>query len=265
MLNLGKTDHQRLTILIHGTQYTISVLEAATLLQLPKGDAAKCLAILVKAGWLSRVRRGVYLPYQGNVIADDTPLYESWVLAKTLFQPCYVGGMAAAHHWNMVDKYPEQNYVFTTRRPRNRHPKIMRKQYSIRTVAPDAMFGLQPASGHHESACISDPSRTMIDFLIDPSLAGGIHEVIGIFKKYLKSNHRDLKLLFDYARRLYNGAVLKRLGFLLERLAPEARDITMLCKYSITTGYVKLDPKLDAEKLITRWNLWVPDELDIIL
>jgi predicted transcriptional regulator of viral defense system len=127
------------------------------------------------------------------------------------------------------------------------------------------MYGLHIVSQDQSSVIISDASRTMVDLLIDPALGGGISAVVRIFTRYLKSDQKNLELLFDYAKRTYNGAVLKRLGFLLERVAPEERNIIKLCKYGITSGYVKLDPKLGADQLITRWNLWVPIELESIL
>ena len=49
-----------------------------------------------------------------------------------------------------------------------------------------------------------------------------------------------------------------RLGFLLERLATEETAAINECRSKLTTGNAKLDPALTADKLITKWRLWVP-------
>lgn len=76
---------------------------------------------------------------------------------------------------------------------------------------------------------------------------------------YLNSEHKNLGLLVDYAKRLNNGAVFKRLGFLLERYAPAELETIEACKKNLTAGKVKIDSQLSADKLITRWQLWVPE------
>lgn len=119
------------------------------------------------------------------------------------------------------------------------------------------MFGLESIACQHVEILISDPSRTIIDFLVDPQLGGGIHNVIGLFNKYLKSEHKNADLLFSYAKKTLNGAVLKRLGYILERCKSGEFNIIKFCYLLKTTGIIKLDPALDGDKLITRWGVWV--------
>ena len=68
----------------------------------------------------------------------------------------------------------------------------------------------------------------------------------------------NLDLLIDYAQRLGNGAVFKRLGFLLERFAPEKTEQVAKCRSMLTTGNAKLDLALGSDRLITKWRVWVP-------
>lgn len=70
--------------------------------------------------------------------------------------------------------------------------------------------------------------------------------------------NKNLDLLIDYSIRLGNGAVFKRLGFLLELFSPDGKTIIEKCKSQLSKGNVKLDPKLGADKLVTRWKLWIP-------
>jgi predicted transcriptional regulator of viral defense system len=129
----------------------------------------------------------------------------------------------------------------------------------IRTIQEKALFGTKPVWRGKVKVFVSDPSRTVLDMLIDPKLGGGIRSTTDMFSNYLKSEKKNIELLIEYVKRLNNGAVFKRLGFLLEKYAPDQKVAINECRLRLTKGYVKLDPALKAERLITRWMLWVPE------
>ena len=129
----------------------------------------------------------------------------------------------------------------------------------IRTVSEKAMFGLKPIWRGRVKISVSDPTRTIIDMLGNPELGGGIRSVKDMLVNYLNSGAKNLELLIEYADRLQNGAVFKRLGYLLETLEPDAQKAIDQCRLKLTAGYAKLDPKLNNKNLITRWRLWVPE------
>jgi predicted transcriptional regulator of viral defense system len=128
----------------------------------------------------------------------------------------------------------------------------------LRTISEKAFFGTQPIWRGQVRISISDPSRTIIDLLTDVKLGGGIRPTSNMFSNYLKSDKKNIDLLLEYAKRLENGAVFKRLGFLLERLAPDQTQSIKMCRDLLTKGNAKLDPSLNSKKLVTRWKLWVP-------
>ena len=39
---------------------------------------------------------------------------ESWVLARAVFEPCYIGGWSAAEHWGFTEQIFNSTMVFTT-------------------------------------------------------------------------------------------------------------------------------------------------------
>jgi predicted transcriptional regulator of viral defense system len=105
---------------------------------------------------------------------------------------------------------------------------------------------------------VADPTKLIIDLLDSPESGGGISHVIQIFRAYLKSEHKSIEKLLQYATKQSNGAIFKRLGFLLEVLAPTEIAAIEKCKKQITTGYSLIDPNLKSDKIITRWKLWIP-------
>ncbi|MCK5695376.1 MAG: hypothetical protein KAH62_02020 [Desulfobacula sp.] len=95
--------------------------------------------------------------------------------------------------------------------------------------------------------------------LINPVFGGGILSVKDMLVNFLQSENKNLELLIEYSEKLRNGAVFKRLGFLLEKIAPGESKILEQCRKRLTAGNAKLDPKLNNSKLVTRWRLWVPE------
>lgn len=259
LTGIGKEDRKRLSELFRETKGTISVTDAAGILKITSTDAAKMLSRWAKKGWLSRVRRGLYIRVAFESRTADIPLEDAWIIAERLYSPCYIGGWSAVEYWDLTEQVFRTVVVMTTQKPRERNPIIKGTNFLLRTISEKEMFGLKPVWRGQVKISVSDPSRTILDMLDDPRLGGGIRSVADMFSNYLKSENKNLKLLIDYAKRLGNGAVFKRLGFLLERFASDQISFISECKSQLTTGNVKLDPALESDRLITRWRLWVPE------
>ncbi|MDP3110639.1 MAG: type IV toxin-antitoxin system AbiEi family antitoxin domain-containing protein [Thermodesulfovibrionales bacterium] len=256
---LGKEDRKRLSAIVRETKGTISVKEAADILKVSPTDASKMLSRWAKKGWLSRVRRGLYISIPLESSTSDVSLEDPWLIAERLYSPFYIGGWSAAEYWDLTEQVFRTIIVMTTQKPRNRAPVIKGTSFMIQTVSERAMFGLKPVWRGQVKISVSDPARTILDMLNDPKLGGGIRPVADMLGNYMKSENIDLKLLLEYAKQLGNGAVFKRLGFLLERFASDQTSVIDECKSQLTTGNTKLDPSLAADRLITRWRLWIPE------
>lgn len=260
LAGIGKKDRERLSAVLRVAKGAVSVDEAAKTLGLSNAAAAKMLARWAQQGWLSRVRRGLYVPVPLESRTADVPLEDAWIIAFRLYSPCYIAGWSAAEYWDLTEQIFRTVVVMTTQRPRERTPNIKGTAFLIRTIAAGALFGLKPVWRGNVKVDVSDPSRTVLDMLSDPKLGGGIRSTADMFANYLGSDKKNLALLLDYASQLGNGAVFKRLGYFLERLSPDDEAAIAQCRESLTTGNAKLDPQLPADKLITRWRLWVPSQ-----
>lgn len=120
------------------------------------------------------------------------------------------------------------------------------------------LFGLDTVWKDSIRISVSDPHRTILDMLARPPVVGGIRHVADCLEVYLGSSLANLGKMIGYAERLGNGAVFKRLGFLLERAeTPDTRAIEA-CHQRMSTGNAKLDPALGSDTLVKRWRLWLP-------
>ena len=259
LTGIGKTDRERMAAIIRGTKGTISVKDAAGILGIAGTDAAKMLSRWAKKGWMSRVRRGLYVSIPLESRTADVPLEDPWLVADRLFSPCYIGGWSAAEHFDLTEQIFSTIMVMTVQRPRNRRPVIKGTTFMLRTIPERAIFGLRPVWRGQVKISASDPTRTIVDMLMDPGLGGGIRSVRDMLGNYLKGGNKDLELLIQYGEQLGNGAVFKRLGFLLEGTAPDETEAIEQCSKRLTAGNAKLDPRLKSPRLVTRWRLWVPE------
>ncbi len=123
LFGLGKLDRERLSAVMRGTKGTITNEQAASIMGLDQADASKLLARWCKKGWLSRVTRGLYVPVPLEAERSDLPLEDSWLIAVSLYSPCYIGGWSAAEHWDLTEQIFRTTVVMTTARPRNRKPR----------------------------------------------------------------------------------------------------------------------------------------------
>ncbi len=259
LTGIGKIDRERIAAIIRGTKGTISTAEAAGILNVVSTDASKMLSRWTKKGWMSRVHRGLYIPVPLESRTADVPLEDPWLIAERLFAPCYIGGWSAAEYLDLTEQIFSTVMVMTVQKPRDRTLKIKETVFMLRTVSEKALFGLKPVWRGQVKISISDPTRTILDMLSDPVLGGGIRSTKDMFTNYMRSENKNLEMLIEYSERLGNGAVFKRLGFLLELITPDETRIIDQCRSRLTTGNAKLDPNINNAKLITRWRLWVPE------
>ena len=114
---------------------------------------------------------------------------------------------------------------------------------------------------------MSDIERTVIDGLRHPEYCGGLTEVAkGL---WIQREKVQIPRLVDYALRLDVGAVIRRLGFLLEIYEIGTVEAVKALQRRLTSTYVALDPVLPVEgKYLRRWRLRLnvsPEELRAVV
>lgn len=233
-----------------------TVAEAAAVLDLDATQARRLLAYLVERGWLTRVRHGLYATVPMEATDAATWQQDAWVIAARSFAPCYVGGWSACEHWGLTDQMFREIIVMTSRALRQRRPTIQGIPFRLTHRAPEMLFGTRGVWRDGVRIEVSDPSRTLLDVLDSPDLAGGIRHVADIVAAYLADGFRDDALWIGYAERLGNRSVFKRLGYLIEARGLDALDLAEACRQRQSTGITTLDPTAPARGPITkRWNL----------
>jgi len=236
----------------------IRVAEAAGALKKDSPATALALSRLARKGWVTRIRRGVYfvLPLEatkreGGVASDP------WVIAATLYAPCYVGGWSAAEHWELTEQLFHSTFIVTSAHVRSKVETVLGNDYRLVRVTTDRMHGLTTVWRGSTKVMLSDRERTLVDGLANPSWVGGFRHLSDMMATYLSSEHRDDRKLLARADEVAKGAVYKRLGFLIERLDPTAKKIIETLRRKISTGFIKLDPAVAARGTFNAtWRVW---------
>jgi len=224
--------------------------------------ARKYLSRWAKNGWLKRVYHGAYLPVALESEDMTSPSEDPWIIAEGLFSPCYIGGWSAAQHWDFTEQLFNETLVFSSRKlnPLSQNPGGHR--FILRKTSPAKMFGFKVVWKSGVKIHVSDPHKTIIDILDDPKNGGGIRMVCDCLKSYLNSHERDLSVLMEYAFKMNNKTIFKRLGYLLSVLKYEDVKIIEQCRAYISKGNSQLDPTIKGRKLVKNWGLWVPEGVD---
>ena len=252
------TGKARLAAVLKVAGDIVRIEHAAQALGLSRTQAAKLLSRWAAQGWLRRVGTGAYVPVQLEMLDAETVVQDPWILVPALFAPAYIGGRTAAEHWDLTEQIFRDIVVFTARPVRVKTVERQNAIFTLKHIREDLIFGTKPVWRGQTRLDVSDIHRTIVDMLADPAVGGGIEHATDCFDQYLQRQDRDDEKLIDYADRLGNGAIFKRLGFLAER-HPQARLLRQASKERLTKGYALLDPALDCSRLVTRWRLRVPE------
>lgn len=151
--------------------------QEALLLGIPHERASRLLRQLASQGWLARVRQGLYITVPLEARSSGDWIEDPWVVGSKAFTPCYIGGWSACEHWGLTEQIFNEIALVTARSIRERRQTLQGTIFRVKEVAPNQMFGTRAVWRRQSRVQVSDPSRTLVDMLDDPSFGGGIRHV----------------------------------------------------------------------------------------
>jgi predicted transcriptional regulator of viral defense system len=267
----GKTVGRQTAVLLAGlydrAQSTFTLGDAQEITGLSSHLASSLLHKAVRRGIVSRLKPGVFVIVPPELGTTAGYAGDPYLTAKRLAgsTPCFISHASAMEIHRMVTQ--PQLVVFASSSKRLRSRTLHGREFRFVFIRPEHYFG---TAKHwvtkQEPVDISDLERTVIDGLRQPEYCGGVTEVA----KGLWMRHQDMqaKKLVDYALRITTGAVVRRLGYLLElyAIAPES-ELARL-RDALTDTYAPLDPMLPEEGThMRRWRLQLnitPQELESV-
>ncbi len=259
--DLVTTLHERNQTLFH-----LSDVKAIT--GLSYASAANFVHTLVKRGLVTRLERGLYILVPFEMGKDKEFAGEPYLVASVLAggNNYYLSHGTAMDIHQMVTQPQLVVYVSTSKYLQSK--TIMGTEFRFITCKKRALFGITDYwATKQKRVKVSDIERTVIDGLKQSEYCGGLTEVAkGLWMQREKVSPERL---MRYAIRLNVGAVIRRLGFLLELYKIATEDTTKALRRRLTRTYVPLDPVLPIQgKYLHRWRLRLnvePEELHAVV
>lgn len=247
----------RLSAVLRAAKDLVTSDDAVKVLAVDRCAAAKVLARWRRQGWFKRVDPGIYAPVPLDASTTEQVLNDPWILVPGLFAPGYIGGWTAAEYWELTEQLFRSVFVHTARPFRIKERTVQGVSFTLKRIQEDAFFGIKILWRGQTRVSIADKHRTIVDLLAHPATGGGIRHVESCLRKYLRDPEADGDTLIRYAEKLGNGAVFKRLGYLVSQI-PGNERLAQSCRQRLTEGNAKLDPALPCRRLVKAWRLWIP-------
>jgi predicted transcriptional regulator of viral defense system len=222
---------------------------------------------LVRRGVATRLKPGLFILVPYELGREREYLGNPYIVARALAggRDYYLSHASAMDAHRMVTQ-PQLIVHVTSARPL-RGRTILGTEFRFVRCKPEHLFGVaEHWVDKTEKVLISDLERTIIDGLKQPEYCGGIVQVAKGY--WMRSRDMDIGRLVNYALRLDVGAVIRRLGYLLEACGVDEPAALERLRARVTATYHLLDPTLPVEgRRIARWRLRLnvsPEELQAV-
>lgn len=232
--------------------YVFTTRQAAT--SAPPGIEPRRVPYLLKAladaGWIIRLRRGLYAGTGKLPGGVDVPAF---VIATSLVSPSAISHFSALAHHDLTDQVPR---VVTATTPCRVVTPSMRSAPAkdgrhlwhaagldfryITVIARRFGFGIETVwLDERFQVSITDRERTILDLFALPRMFGGPGEGIAVLDR--AKDEMDLERLIDYAISYDSLALAKRLGWSLEETGTDPSLLKRLLELP-ASHHSPLDP-----------------------
>ena len=239
------------------SQNTFTLADVCQITGLSQPSTRSLVRNAVARGLVSRLQPGIFVLVPAELGSATEFSGNPYLVARELVGEAkyYISHGSAMELHRMVTQ--PQFVVFTSTPKRIRNRTIHGTEFRFVSLKPEHFFG---TTNHwitkQESVSISDIERTIIDGLRQPEYCGGVTEVAK--GAWMRRSQLNPQRLIDYALRLRVGAVIRRLGYLLDlyKMAPTGSLLRL--RKALTPTYVLLDPVLPSEgPHVAAWRLRV--------
>ncbi len=217
--SLSKQEYDLLSSFAIKNQKAITVDDVKASFDFSEGKIRVMLHRLEKKGWLERIEKGKYLlvPLEGREGWAEHP----FVILPKLVKNYYVSYRSALAHHGLTEQIPF--YVFAATTERKAPLEFQGYLYKFVRVNQRKFFGYEAVKISDTEISIADRDKAIIDCLDREEYSGGITE---IFKALCSNKERfDFGRMINYALKMDNASLIRRLGFLLELIEQDTRKL----------------------------------------
>jgi predicted transcriptional regulator of viral defense system len=231
---------------------TFTIEDAEKISTVNKGVLKVILSRLEKQGQIERIEKGKYMIIPLGATKGKYTLNE-FVLGALLVEPCVISYWSALNYHGLTEQIPLTVFLQTTARKKKQEITIFGVTYKIIRIKKEKLFVTDKIWLEDTPVLITNKEKTIIDCLDKPHYSGGIIETA----KALRTKQYDTKKLIDYAQKINNTGVIRRLGYLCDTL-----DIPLSPPQINTRNYLLLDPTLPKTTTKNaKWRLIINEDI----
>jgi predicted transcriptional regulator of viral defense system len=261
---LGPRSAHLITTLYEENKTIFRLKEIQEILSLDNANARNFVRKLVGRGVVTRLKPGLFVLVPFELGKEREYIGNPLVLARELVNggDYYLSHGTAMEIHSMVTQPQLVIHVSTPIKKRSVY--VMGTEFRFIPCRSDWFFALiDHWATKQEKVVVSDLERTIIDGLRQPEHCGGVTEVAKGF--WMRRGDIHTGRLIEYALKINVGAVIRRLGYIMELYEIGTQEDRKILLDHITDTYVRLDPVLPAEgKFMRKWRLQLnvpPNEL----
>lgn len=212
-----------------------------------KSDRKRRVSLLAKAGWLVRIRRGLY-SIVTDLSARATGSLSNLVISNALNSRSYIS-FANALNWNgMFDQLTKTVDAITTARPRSY--RFQNTEFRFLKVEEKLFFGFSGQRVDGKIVNIGEIEKVILDYLFLRRNAATLSLIVEKLREY--QNKFDFTKMIEYAK-AYNITVQRNLGFLLDSIGVFCDPLYEIAR-SNRKGFSKMHP--GAKTFNAKWRLY---------
>ncbi len=217
--SLSKQEYDLLSTFAIKNRKVITVKDVKGFFNFTAGKIRVMLHRLEKKGWLERIERGKYLivPLEGREGWAEHP----FIPISKLVTNYYVSYRTALAYYGFTEQIPF--YVFAATTERKNPLEFQGYLYKFVRVSKRKFFGFEKIKISDAEINIADKEKAIIDSLDREEYAGSIIEIL----KALHNNKEqfDFDKMIDYALKMENHSLARRLGFLLDIVKQDTKNL----------------------------------------
>lgn len=250
---LSEKDHKLLekAILEYGRILSIHDLMTVFQKEYAKASAHNRINLLSRAGWLRRLKQGLYLIIDSLTARSgiDVSLLS---IANALVEGSYVSLSHALNYYQLFDQYSATVVSITATESK----KYMLDGYTFRysKVKQNVYFGFTEKIINGKKICLAEAEKALIDYLYLDNHFGSASLVFEIIRDH--HQELDMKKLQAYAGRC-GFTIARKIGFMLDQLNLDSLLLYQVVQHNRSISRLTIDSKLFNAK----WRLYYDDRI----
>jgi len=232
-MQLSKLENQAYETLRNNSVYLFEIRDLSLILNINKTKTYNLIKALKKKKAIEKIGKGKFMLKEAN----------EYEIASEINSPSYISFISALNYYGFSDQMPRKIYLSSLK-----YSKELDK-FKFITLSKHRFFGYTKIG----NIVIAEKEKVILDSLLFPKYSLGIKEVERSLVRSI--SELDLKKLFDYAIKMNSKSVLRRLGYILEKINIKNKEINKIRNH-IGKGYELLDPSIKRKNnLNKRWLL----------